>query len=723
MRHTRILRGLCAAVLMSRSGRVLTRTTQYPPQQGTWLLEMRNSLGMVVRHFPSKRIWAVVLALGWACNAAAAVDGRLWVWGNNTGPSPESTIAGSAYAGATCFAFNGAWGGTYCGWAPFYNAVFISTVPGACYSGYTYDPWKGTCGAGTPEPPNTCTAGSTVGHPIAPATGEKVRTESDWADNGPAPLSFTRFYRSGWANSAVSPSAGMGNVWSHSYFTRLQATPSGAPISIIITLPEGYARTFAPAAVTGTWAANDSADTLSSTSAGAWIWHRSEDDSTYTFDASGRLQTRHARNGWADAYAYNGVGQLASVTNAFGRSLAFAYDGDNLASVTTPDGRVIRYGYDASARLTSVTYADGQTRTFLYENTSYPQALTGIQDEAGQRWATFAYNNGRGWATSTTLAGGADSYQVDYPSTGTATVTDPLGTTRTYTYSTAQGKLAVTSGSRPSNTGQSDAASRVQDANGLITKETDFNGGATTTAWDSTRRLPITITRGADTPLAQTETIQWHATFNLPVLVTEPGRSTAYAYDTKGNLITETVTDTSASPNLVRQRQWTYNDKGLVSSATEANGAVTKYAYDAFGNLSQVTNALGHITQYAYDKANRLISETAPNGVVTTYTWDARDHLLTQTVGGQQTTVLTYNATGTLVTLTQPNGARLAYIYDAAHRLTGIQDDQGNRIEYTLNGAGDRVAENMTDANGNPTRTLVRGIDALGRIQQITGRE
>lgn len=678
---------------------------------------------MGMQQFPNKRLWATVLALGWACSAAAAVDGRLWVWGNKTGPSPESTIAGSAYEGATCFTFNPPWGGTYCGWAPFYNAVFINTVPGACYTGYTYNPWNGTCGAGTPEPPpGTCTAGSTVGHPIIPATGEKIRTETDWSDSGPDPLSLTRFYRSGWANTAVSPGAGMGQVWSHSYSTKLQAAPSDAPISVIVTLPKGYARTFARAA-TGAWTANDSADTLTSTASGAWVWHSAEDDSTYTFDASGKLQTQQARNGWTDAYAYNGAGQLVSVTNAFGRSLSFVYSGDHLTSITTPDGRTIQYGYDTSGRLTGVTYPDGQTRAFLYENTSYPQALTGIQDETGQRWATFAYNNGRGWATSTTLAGGADSYQVDYPSAGTATVTDPLGTSRTYTYSTNQGKLAVTGGSKPSSTGESDAASRVQDANGLITRETDFNGGITTTAWDATRRLPTTITRGADTALAQTETIQWHATFNLPIRVTEPGRTTAYTYDPKGNVITETISDTSTPSGQVRQRQWAYDNQGLVATATEANGAVSKYAYDTLGNLIQATNALGHVTQYAYDKANHLISKTDPDGMVTTYTWDARDHLLTQTVGGQRTTTLTYHPTGLLATQTLPTGARLSYSYDLAHRLTGIQDDLGNRIEYTLDNAGNRIAENMKVPSGDLTHTLTRNIDALGRIQQVTGRE
>ena len=131
--------------------------------------------------------------------------------------------------------------------------------------------------------------------------------------------------------------------------------------------------------------------------------------------------------------------------------------------------------------------------------------------------------------------------------TGAATVTDPLGTQRTYNYSTNKGKLAVTGSDKPSGTGNSSAASRVQDANGFITQETDFLGVNTMYTWDINRRLPLTTTKAAGLPEVQTTTTQWHPSFRLPVLVTETGRTTAYAYDTQGNQLSQTVTDTATS--------------------------------------------------------------------------------------------------------------------------------------------------------------------------------
>jgi RHS repeat-associated protein len=483
-------------------------------------------------------------------------------------------------------------------------------------------------------------------------------------------------------------------------------------------LPEGYSRTFSKPSDSSFWIADNSADTLSQPG-GAWSWHRADDDSTYNFTVDGKLQTVIARNGWTTSYAYNGSGQLASVTNAFGRALNFTYAAGNLATVTTPDGRVIGYTYDSPGRLSGVTYPDGKTRSFLYENATYTQALTGIIDETGTRWGTFGYDT-QGRATSTQLAGAVSAYQVSYPSSGSANVVDPLGTSRTYSYSTTQSKLAVTGASLPSGEGEADAVSRVQDVNGLITSETDFNGVRSDTQWDVTRRLPISVSRAANKPEATTVTTQWHAAFSLPILVTEPGRTTAYTYDSLGNMLSRAVTDTSASPNTTRTWQWTYNAQNLPVTETAPNAAVTTFEYDTIGNLVKSTNALGHVVQYSYDSATRFASITAPNGLVTTFTYDQRDRVLTRTVGGQLTTTLTYNPTGTLATITLPTGLALTYAYDAAHRLTGWSNNRGEQGSFTLDGMGNRTAEQIKDASGAVAWTAVRSINSINRLYSKT---
>ena len=564
-----------------------------------------------------------------------------------------------------------------------------------------------------PDPSDSCSDGIFTANPIIPSSGEKYRYETDWSDSGPDPLAFARIYRSnGWASNNSHAVTGMGATWNHSHAMRLTVASGVATI----TDAQGYVRGFSQQGAT--WAAINSSDTLIQLSGGAWNYRAATDDTLYAFDADGRLQTSTQRNGWATTYSYNAAGQLIRVTNSFGRVLNLNYNGaGQLAGITTPDGRTIAYGHDAAGRLSSVTYPDGKTRTFVYENTRFPNALTGIFDEAGTRWATFAYNSS-GQAIDSQLAGGAEHYTVSPGST--ASVTDPLGTRRSYTYATARGKLAVTAGSHPSGTGQADASARTQDpATGLVTSKTDFNNVVSKTAWDTTRRLPLTMTRATGKPEQQEVRVQWHPQFALPVLVTETGRTTAYTYDAMGNLLTQTVTSTAATPNTTSTWSWTYNAQGLVATAKDPAGAVTTYTYSPTGNLIKSADALGRVTQYGYDSANRLISITAPNGLVTAYTYDARDRLLTQTVGSgsanAQTTRLTYHPTGALATLTLPSGLAISYSYDAAHRLAGWSNNRGESGSYTLDGMGNRTAEWINGADGSLAWSMARAVNAVNR--------
>lgn len=569
-----------------------------------------------------------------------------------------------------------------------------------------------------PQTQNSCRAfpsGGLVGNPILLASAEKYRRELDWSDSGPAPLSLVRTYRSSWGTDTSRLDAGLGQVWNHNHAISFKATPSTSPTTVEITFSEGYLRTFTKATLDSLiWTATNGADTLTQSGSG-WVYRRADDDAVLVFTSEGKLQTRTERGGFIYTYSYDSTGRLAAVNNGFGRTLVFAYSGNKLVSVSTPDGRVFGYSYDSIGSLATVSYPDGKSRGFLYENPDRPRALTGIIDESGARWGTFGYDY-QGRAISTELAGGVSRYQVSYPSSNSATVVDPLNTSRSYSYANKQGMLAVTSGSLPSAEGEADAASRVQDANGLITSESDFKGVRTDYVWDTARRLLTSVTEAAGTPEARTTTTQWHATMALPTLVTETGRSTAYTYDAQGRVLSKSLTDTLVSPNITKNWSWTYNAQGLVSGEQAPNSGTTSYTYDTRGNVLTATNAVGHVSSYAYDSANRLVSQIEPNGLVTIYTWDARDRLLTQTVGGTQITALTYNPTGTLASLTVPMGLSLTYTYDVAQRLTGWSNNRGESGTFTLDAMGNRVAQEIRNSAGALAYSSVRTINNINRV-------
>ncbi|MCL2658737.1 MAG: DUF6531 domain-containing protein [Betaproteobacteria bacterium] len=607
----------------------------------------------------------------------------------------------------------------------------IGTRSAQCRPGWTayYDAQqKGSfCGiysaplpAQPAQSPLSCTPedGLAIGNPILPATGEKRQTEADYVDPGAGGLAFIRTYRSTWGNSnaLVRDPSSLGQAWSHNHLTRLDLSGIETLQSAILTTGEGYLRYFMRTASGAAWQPVSGTDTLAQNPDGTWTYRNTEDDSTLSFSAERQLLAHTERNGRSTTYTYNNSGQLTRITDPFGRSLQLTYTGDALTTVTTPDGRLIDYQYDSAGRLSGVTYPDGTHKSYLYENTAYPQALTGLIDEAGVRYASFDYDS-QGRAISTEHAGGAQRYQVTYSSATQSYVIDPLGTSRSYNYNTDGNRLTVTSSSLPSANGQKNVTSRTLDANGLVTTQNDFKYTQTRFDWDAARRLPLSVTRGVGKTEQQITTTQWHPSFALPVLITEQDRTTAYTYDAQGNPLTRTVTDTTT--HQAQTWQWTYTAQSLVSTQTEPNGAVTQYAYDPLGNLTQTTNALGHVTSYTYDDANRLTSETAPNGLTTTYTYDARDRVLTRSVDTQQTT-LTYTPYGQLQTLTLPSGLILTYTYDAAQRLTGWSNNRGESGNYTLDGMGNRLSEQINDASGALAWSTARSVNNINRLTQST---
>jgi YD repeat-containing protein len=599
------------------------------------------------------------------------------------------------------------------------KAAFASVNLGTRYCTSEPNIIERYCG-GTAEPQQcNAQAGQQSGAPIIASRAEKYRSETDWTDTGPSPLQISRTYRSTWMWEPARSNGVLGQVWTHNYSVSLQTFPATSPTQVLITTAEGYLRPFTKASGSSTWTAANSADTLTQDASGSWTYKRSTDDATMQFDAAGKLTSITNRGGQVTALAYNSAGQLLSVTNPFGRVLGFGYTGNRLTSVTTPDGRTLGYTYDSTNRLSTVVYPDNSHRTFVYENTSFPQALTGIVDESGGRWGTFTYDT-IGRAISTQLAGGANSYQVSYPASEQALVVDPLGTSRLFKYKSNKGKLAVVSGSLPSNGNDADAFSRVQDTNGFITSETDFKGVTKTTSWDSARRLPLSIVEASATADAKTTTYTWHPVFDLPATITETGRVTSFAYDTAGNLLSRTITDTQVTPNVARTWAYTYNPQQLVETQTQPNGAVTTYAYDTLGNVLSATDALGRISSFGYDNAGRIETSTAPNGLVTSYTWDSRDRLLSHKVGSLPATVMTYNPTGTLATLTQPSGLAYSYSYDGAHRLTGWSSNRGVSGSFALDPLGNRLSEEIKDASGQAAWVSAQTVNSLNRVESET---
>ncbi|MBI3150063.1 MAG: RHS repeat protein, partial [Betaproteobacteria bacterium] len=644
------------------------------------------------------------------------------------------------------------WGGNFCHYGPNWWECQQPHIweLGRFYYDYPFEKNVG------PDCPGPCTP-----NPINIGNGNKHLREVDFRGGGAPPLEFSRTYNS----LAWTEDGSLGAKWLSNYARWLDPLHLGTRLRVRAFRPTG--KSFGFQFLNGTYVADaDVNDRLTHTTAGdgtitAWQYRVASDDSLETYRPDGKLASIAARNGLMQVLQYGILPTpdgptaqaelLVRVTDSFGRELSFAYDtAGRLAALTDSLGHHYGYGYDAQGDLVSVSYPDGGTRQYLYNEADYtsganlPHALTGVIDENGSRFATYRYDSD-GRAVSSELAGGVARYALSYPDpVRSSVVTDPLGTQRTYQFQNILGRLSNTSVAQPAGAGSPAATQTTSfDAHGNISARTDFKGTSTTYQHDPVRNLETSRTEAAGTPAARSTSTQWHALYRLPTRISEPvsggSRVTEFSYDASGNLLTKTIT----APNGLggsETRTWhtTYNGFGQVLSVDGPRGDVAdlaSYTYYAstdpsgnyrLGDLATSSNALGQTTVYqAYDAAGRLLKTIDPNGLETRLTYTPRGWLASRAVGtaaeGFATTSYTYDAAGQLLTVTLPEGSTLHYQYDPAHRLTEVRDGTGNRLRYTLDALGNRIKEEAFDPQGALARTRSRAFDALARLAQEWG--
>jgi len=558
-----------------------------------------------------------------------------------------------------------------------------------------------------------------VGDPIEIGTGNVYESFTDYAAAGERALKFTRFY-----NSLSTTSTFLGRAWRSNFDRTLVVTrTNGAVSAITAQRPDGQELRFT---LSGTaWVSDSDVDMKLVASGTSWVL-TDRNDVTETYSSTNAAGVYlvtfiRERGGYTQTVVYDAGGLPASVTDSFGRKLAFTVSGGLLQSVTAPDGLVVSYGYSASTgstlnRLRAVSHATTPAATvqYLYETAAFPFAMTGLTDELDNRYTTWTYDStGRGLTSQ--HAGGADLTTIAYGTQG-ATVTGALGAQTLFPFTAGQNGLKVSTVARQATGGLSSATSAsTYDSSGYVASQSDWNGN-TVTYVNNSRGQPTRITEANATSAARMTTTTWHSTFHLPTQIVEPARTLTFTHDTSGNVLTKTITADTKS----RKWTYTYNSFGQVLTATDPAGHKTTYTYDAAGNQTSMTNAVGHVTTTTFDASGRPLRITDPNGLVTTFTYDARGRVTSTAVGGEKTT-FTYDAAGNLATLKAPDGATLTYTYDAAHRLTRVKDALNNTVAYSLDAEGNRTRTDDADAAGVIKRTRSATYDALGRIIKTVG--
>ncbi len=276
-----------------------------------------------------------------------------------------------------------------------------------------FDFEQGQCVEKPTENENTgCGGENAKGNPCNVATGNKYQIEKDFSIAG---FSFQRTY-----NSQVLSDLGLGQGWRSNFQRHLKISGSGDTLIQASGTGKGERWNLS----NGEWLTDADTDyAITQNELGFRLEKPNGASENYT--PSGLLSFQTDSNGQVTNYQYNSSNQLISVSNQYGQSISFEYENDRLQRVIDPLSNVYTYSYDSNNNLISVTYPGGgnggsgtSTKVYHYENATFPNHLTGITDENGNRYGTYAYDAaGKAISTEhaqTTNSVGQEQFQLDF---------------------------------------------------------------------------------------------------------------------------------------------------------------------------------------------------------------------------------------------------------------------------------------------------------------------
>lgn len=428
---------------------------------------------------------------------------------------------------------------------------------------------------------------------------------------------------------------------------------------------------------------NDRLQAVAEIDALGGVTHRS-------FDRYDRLLSRTDPLGRTTTYTYDDRGNPVRVEHPDGTDARIEYNELNqLATVTGPDGATSRQEYDDRGNPTLFTRPNGTTTRLSHG----PQGqLIGVDDSLGALDRLRCDAAGLPLAVRGPL--GAVTRYIRDAFGRPVRITDPQGRTTELEW-TVEGKLARRAD--PDGSQQS----WTYDGEGNCLVHTDVAGGETRFEYTHFDLVSVRTTPGG----ARQEFT--HDTELRLTRVTNPqGLTWDYTYDAAGRTSAETDYDG-------RTLRYSHDSCGQLISRTNGLGQTVHYERDLAGRVT-AKDADGSVTRFAYDIHGRLASAAGPDSELS-YVRDSSGRVLREVCDGREL-VNTYDETGRRTRRVTPSGAVSSWSFPAGR--TAELTASGHRLGFHFDETGRETARRIGDA-----LTVDLAYDPVGRlIDQLVRR-
>ncbi|WP_143518148.1 DUF6531 domain-containing protein, partial [Pseudomonas sp. PIC25] len=380
-----------------------------------------------------------------------------------------------------------------------------------CPSGYTFS--SNQCipvGEDVAKAPSQCKPELGIafsGNPINLSSRSKQESIIDLTIEASKGWFFRRYYSSREHYYASR----MNKHWRHTFERRLVETQNSAIRSVTLYRDDGQALRFS--LTNGLWKADGDINYLLSSekaSDEAIRWQViTPDNETEVYDEHGSLLQVTDRHHQTISLTYDANRWIKKISYPNGTDLLLTYHANGLLKMVKLSNDInIIYEYNSNNLLTNATHSIGGASVMHYEDSRFPTALTGITDERGVRFQTWAYDD-QGRPVLSEHAEGAERTRLTYHSDGKITVTNALEKQSVYSFKLINGlnRLVSVDGVASLNcVGANRAYTYTPD--GRLESKTDWKGHLTTYTYND-RGLEISRTEAAGTPQARTVTTEW----------------------------------------------------------------------------------------------------------------------------------------------------------------------------------------------------------------------